>query len=67
MVMASSLVTRAFSAMEGIGEASEDAFERSMNNVPMNALSRGIEIDLRQLLGETDLPPREQKIGNLMD
>ena len=66
MICASSLVTWVFSAMEGIGDASEDPFERSMNDVPMNALSRGIEIDLRELLGETDLPPREQKIGNLM-
>ncbi|HRG94853.1 MAG TPA: bestrophin family ion channel [Polyangiaceae bacterium] len=66
MIGASSLVTWVFMAMEGIGDASEDPFERSMNDVPMNALSRGIEIDLRELLGETELPPREPKIGNLM-
>lgn len=66
MIGASSLVTWVFMAMEGIGDASEDPFERGMNDVPMNALSRGIEIDLRELLGETELPPREPKIGNLM-
>ncbi|HQY61151.1 MAG: hypothetical protein IPF92_17410 [Myxococcales bacterium] len=66
MIGASSLVTWVFMAMEGIGDASEDPFERSMNDVPMNALSRTIEIDLRELLGETELPPKETKIGNLM-
>jgi ion channel-forming bestrophin family protein len=66
MIGASSLVTWVFMAMEGIGDASEDPFERGMNDVPMNALSRAIEIDLRELLGETELPPREPKIGNLM-
>ena len=38
--------------MEGVGDASEDPFERSMNDVPMNALCRTIERDLRQMLGE---------------
>lgn len=41
-----------FFTMEGVGDASEDPFERSMNDVPMNALCRTIERDLRQMLGE---------------
>lgn len=63
MVLASGLVGWVFLTMEGIGDSSEDPFERSMNDVPMNALSRTIEIDLREMLGETDLPEREQPAG----
>ena len=34
--------------------------------VPMNALSRTIEIDLRQLLGETDVPRKEQVVDDIL-
>ena len=66
MILASTLVSWAFLTMEGIGDASEDPFERSMNDVPMNALARTIERDLRELLGETDLPPAEQPIDGVL-
>lgn len=66
MLLASCLITWVFTTMEGIGDSSEDPFERSMNDVPMNALCRTIEIDLRQLLGETELPPKEAAIDNLL-
>ena len=66
MVAASSLISWVFTTMEGIGDASEDPFERSMNDVPMNALCRTIERDLRQLLGETELPAKEERIDNLL-
>ena len=66
MILSSALVSWVFRVMEGIGDASEDPFERSMNDVPMNALSRTIEIDLRSLLGETDLPAKEERIDNLL-
>lgn len=66
MLMASWLITWVFTTMEGIGDASEDPFERSMNDVPMNALSRAIEIDLRQILGETEVPPKEEAIDDIL-
>ncbi len=66
MLCASGLVTWVFRIMEGIGDASEDPFERSMNDVPMNALCRTIEIDLREMLGETDLPAPEAAIDGLL-
>lgn len=66
MVLASWLITWVFTTMEGIGDSSEDPFERSMNDVPMNALCRTIEIDLRQLLGDTELPAKETTIDNLL-
>jgi putative membrane protein len=66
MILSSGLITWVFATMEGIGDASEDPFERSMNDVPMNALCRTIEIDLREFLGETDLPEKEQPIGPIL-
>lgn len=66
MLLSSWLITWVFTTMEGVGDASEDPFERSMNDVPMNALCRTIEIDLRQLLGETEVPPKEAAIDNIL-
>ena len=42
--------------MEVVGDNSEDPFENFINDVPMTALCRTIEIDLREMLGETELP-----------
>ena len=38
--------------MERIGRVGENPFEGSPNDVPISTISRGIEIDLRQLLDE---------------
>jgi putative membrane protein len=35
----------------------EDPFEGGVHDVPVSAICRTIEIDLRQALGETDVPP----------
>ncbi len=55
-----------FLTMEGVGDASEDPFERSMNDVPMNALCRVIERDLRQMLREDELPDPEAPIDGIL-
>jgi putative membrane protein len=46
-----------FYAWDQTLEYTENPFEGLINDIPMNALSRTIEIDLREMLGETDLPP----------
>lgn len=50
------LVSWVFHTMELIGDFSENPFEGLFNDVPITALSRTIEIDLREMLDETDLP-----------
>jgi putative membrane protein len=45
-----------FYTMEVIGDNSEDPFENTINDVPMTALCRTIEIDLRDMLDEDNLP-----------
>lgn len=52
----SAMVAWVFHTMEKIGEATENPFSGGANDVPMTSLSRTIEIDLREMLGETDLP-----------
>ncbi len=41
-----------FHTMERIGEVSENPFEGIANDVPITTMSRGIEIDIRQLIGD---------------
>ncbi len=45
-----------FIMMELVGDFSENPFEGLGNDIPMLALSRVIEIDLREMLGEEDIP-----------
>ncbi|WP_304232052.1 bestrophin family protein [Jiulongibacter sediminis] len=53
--------------MEIVGDYSENPFQGMANDIPMLSLCRTIEIDLREMLGETDLPASiESKNGVLM-
>lgn len=61
------LIGWVFVMMELIGDYSENPFEGLGNDIPMLSLCRTIEIDLREMLGETELPPAiEAKNGILM-
>ncbi len=51
------IISWVFYTMEAVGDSSEDPFENFINDVPLTALCRTIEIDLRQMMGETDVPP----------
>lgn len=51
------LVAWVYLVMELVGDYSENPFEGTANDIPMLSLCRTIEIDLREMLGETDLPP----------
>ncbi len=42
--------------MEAIGENTENPFEGGPNDIPITDMSRGIEIDIRQLIDDTDIP-----------
>ena len=46
------LVAWIFHTMERIGRTGENPFEGTANDVPISTIARGIEIDLRQNLGE---------------
>ena len=55
-----------FNTMEVVGDTSENPFENSINDVPMTAICRNIEIDLRDMLGETNLPKRVQAVEGIL-
>ncbi len=52
----SALISWVFFTLEMIGEVSENPFEGSPNDVPITDLTRGIEIDIRQLINDTGIP-----------
>ena len=53
--------------MEKIGDYSENPFEGTYNDVPITSIARAIEIDLREMLNETDIPkPISDTNGFLM-
>jgi putative membrane protein len=53
--------------MEIVGDYTENPFQGMANDIPMLSLCRTIEIDLLEMMGETDLPnPIEAKKGILM-
>lgn len=54
------IVSWIFHTMERIGRTGENPFEGTANDVPISTIARGIEIDLRQNLGEAleDIPPQ---------
>lgn len=52
----SAMLSWVFHTMETIGENTENPFEGGPNDVPITDLSRGIEIDIRQLIDDTDIP-----------
>lgn len=48
------LISWVFHTMDRIGRVGEPPFEGSANDVPISTIARGIEIDLRQMLGEPE-------------
>nr|DAC75188.1 TPA_exp: FIG028593: membrane protein [Elizabethkingia anophelis] len=55
-----------FLVLEQIGESTENPFEGNANDIPITQISRNIEIDLREMLGETELPPAINPIDNIV-
>jgi putative membrane protein len=52
--------------MEVVGDYSENPFQGMANDIPMMSLCRTVEIDLREMLGETELPQPIQAIDGVL-
>ncbi|MRG98338.1 hypothetical protein GF068_41460 [Polyangium spumosum] len=60
------IVAYAFYGLDAIGDEIENPFGTDPNDLPLSTISRMIEVNLRQRLDETDLPPLlKPKGGNL--
>lgn len=60
------VVSWVFISMEKVGESTENPFEGNANDVPITAISRTIEIDMRDMLDETNLPQPLTPINNIL-
>jgi putative membrane protein len=56
----------AFLITKQLGAELRDPFEGQANDTPMTALCRSIEIDLRQQLGEREVPPPIQPVDGVL-
>jgi putative membrane protein len=62
----SMLISWVFFSMEQIGEFSENPFDNSLNDVPLNAICNTIEMDIKEFLGDTDFPEKIVPIENIL-
>ncbi len=60
------LISWIFDTMEKIGDTSENPFENGIHDVPMTAICRTIEINLRELLDEEHLPEAVEAIDHVL-
>lgn len=60
------LISWFFTTLDQIGEGTENPFEGSANDIPISQMSRTIERDLREILGETNLPDALQPKHNII-
>lgn len=60
------LVSWVFMSLEQVGESTENPFEGGANDTPITSMSRTIEIDLRDMLDETNLPPATTAVNNIL-
>jgi Predicted membrane protein len=54
--LGSTLVGFIFLALDKIGRDLEDPFDNKVHDIPLTAICTTIEVNLRQMLGETELP-----------
>lgn len=66
MIPFAALVSWVFIIMELVGDYSENPFEGLMNDIPMLSICRTIEIDLLQMIGETDIPKPIEPINDIL-
>jgi putative membrane protein len=64
--LGSALVGFIFLALDKIGRDLEDPFDNTIHDIPLTSMCRTIEINLRQMLGETELPADEKPIDGVL-
>lgn len=58
MIPVSVLISFVFSIQAKVGEVNEDPFENRITDVPLTALCNTVERDLKEMLGEKELPEK---------
>jgi putative membrane protein len=57
-ILLTTLISWIFITMELVADFSEDPFENFASDVPMSAICRNVEIELKTFLGETGIPDK---------
>ena len=60
------LVSWVFKTMERIGESTENPFQGGANDIPISNIAQVIEVDLREMLDETNLPEVTAPVNNIL-
>lgn len=60
MIPVSLIISFVFSILAKVGEVNEDPFENRITDVPLSALCNTIELDLKEMLGEMNLPEKSE-------
>jgi len=64
--LGSTLVGFIFLALDKIGQDLEDPFDNNIYDVPLTSITRTIEVNLRQMLGETAVPKAETPVHGVL-
>ncbi|MEX1367686.1 MAG: bestrophin family ion channel [Nannocystaceae bacterium] len=60
------IIAYAFFGLDAVGEEIEEPFGTDVNDLPLSTLSRMLEINLRQTLGEQEVPPVLQPVDGVL-
>ena len=60
------IMAMAFISIDSMGHDLKNPFENAPDDTPMTSLSTTIERDLREMLGETDLPEPVQPVKGIL-
>ncbi len=60
------LIAWVFVMMEIVGGSSENPFENAVNDVPITAMCRTVEIDLRRMMGDEQLPEKPKPVNDIL-
>lgn len=60
MIPVSLIISFVFSILAKVGEVNEDPFENRITDVPLSALCNTVERDLKEMLGDKNLPEKSE-------
>lgn len=60
------VVSYAFFGLDIVGDEIEQPFGTDPNDLPLSAISRMIEVNLRQRIGDTDIPPLLRPVDEIL-
>ena len=55
-----------FNVIEAVGDLNENPFKNALTGVPMSAICRNIEIDLREIMSEKEVPVRLEPVNGIL-